>query len=86
MSPSPICKKKNVLNPARMDSACRAPSGSDGLAGLYSEGLSSCLLRCSVISDHLSMGVTIIYFGGDVSPRILEKYQSVPPNNRPIIL
>ncbi len=33
-----------------------------------------------------NMGVTTIYFGGDVSPRILEKYQSVPPNNRPIIL
>ncbi len=29
--PSPICKK----SPARMDSACRAPSGSDGLADLY---------------------------------------------------
>ncbi len=32
------------------------------------------------------MGVTTIYFGGDVSPPMLEKYQSVPPNNRPIIL
>ncbi len=32
------------------------------------------------------MGVTTIHFGGDVSPPILEKYQSVPPNNRPIIL
>ncbi len=32
------------------------------------------------------MGVTTIYFEGDVSPPILEKYQSVPPNNRPIIL
>ncbi len=34
----------------------------------------------------MSMGVTTIYFEGDVSPPILEKYQSVPPNNRPIIL
>ncbi len=34
----------------------------------------------------LSMGVTTIHFGGDVSPPILEKYQSAPPNNRPIIL
>ncbi len=41
---------------SRMDSACRALSGSDGFAGLYSEGLSSCLLRCSVISDHLRVG------------------------------
>ncbi len=32
------------------------------------------------------MGVTTIYFGGDMSPPMLEKYQSVPPNNRPIIL
>ncbi len=39
MSPSPIrarsVKKKNSPNPARMDSACRAPSDPDGLAGLY---------------------------------------------------
>ncbi len=34
----------------------------------------------------MSMGVTTIYFGGDVPPPILEKYQSVPPNNWPIIL
>ncbi len=34
----------------------------------------------------IDMGVTTIYFEGDVSPPILEKYQSVPPNNRPIIL
>ncbi len=40
---SPICKKKkNGPNPARMDSACRAPSGSDGLAGLYCVGLCLC--------------------------------------------
>ncbi len=31
------------------------------------------------------MGVTTIYFGGGRVP-MLEKYQSVPPNNRPIIL
>ncbi len=34
--PSPICKKKkNGPSLARMDSACRAPSGPDGLADLY---------------------------------------------------
>ncbi len=44
MNLSPICQKKNnVLNPARIDSACRPPSGSDGLAGLYSEGFSMAL-------------------------------------------
>ncbi len=32
--PSPICQKKKGPNPARMDSACQAPSGPDGLAGL----------------------------------------------------
>ncbi len=32
--PSPNCKKKNVPNPTRRDSACRAPLGHDGLAGL----------------------------------------------------
>ncbi len=31
MSPSPICQKKNVLNPARKDSAaCRVPAGLQG--------------------------------------------------------
>ncbi len=38
------------------------------------------------VSTPITMGVTTIYFGGDVSPPMLEKYQSVPPNNRPIIL
>ncbi len=38
MSPSPIWtqSKKTGPNPARMDSTCRAPSGPDELAGLYS--------------------------------------------------
>ncbi len=41
-------------------------------------------IRC--IGGGEVMGVTTIYFGGDVPPPILEKYQSVPPNNRPIVL
>ncbi len=32
------------------------------------------------------MGVTTITLGGTCPPPIVEKYQSVPPNNRPIIL
>ncbi len=40
---SPILKTKNGPNPARMDSACRAPSGSDGLAGLYCEAEGKCV-------------------------------------------
>ncbi len=32
--PRPICKKKNGPSPARMDSACQAPSDPEGLADL----------------------------------------------------
>ncbi len=54
------------------------------MAAQYDVNLEKCaLLKCLCGS---AMGVTTIYFGGDVSPPMLEKYQSVPPNNRPIIL